>query len=134
MLLLFLIIVVVGLFTSIKIAMIPSENQRYLSLDTLLQLLVLYGTLMVGFGLIYAILELKGYTVLIEQGARVVGPFQHTLYTSLYFSAITLLSVGYGDITPVGIGRGVAIIEAVIGYIIPAAFVVRSVVEFEQKS
>lgn len=44
---------------------------------------------------------------------------------TLYFSAITLLSVGYGDITPFGWSRGAAILEATIGYILPAAITVQ---------
>jgi potassium channel LctB len=51
----------------------------------------------------------------------------------MYFSAITLLSVGYGDITPVGIGRWIAIIEALVGYTMPAAFVARTFMEHEKR-
>ncbi|WP_081413320.1 ion channel [Aneurinibacillus terranovensis] len=46
------------------------------------------------------------------------------LTRSLYFSTITLLSVGYGDITPFGWAKGVAMIEAMIGYILPASVVI----------
>lgn len=44
---------------------------------------------------------------------------------STYFSATTLLSVGYGDVTPLGLSRGVAVLEAMLGYILPATLVVR---------
>nr|WP_239454064.1 potassium channel family protein [Bacillus suaedaesalsae] len=54
--------------------------------------------------------------------------------TSLYFSGLTLLSVGYGDITPIGIGRLFAIIEALLGYIIPAAFVVRTMIDYDRRA
>ncbi|MDY0395815.1 potassium channel family protein [Virgibacillus halophilus] len=37
------------------------------------------------------------------------------------------MTIGYGDITPVGIGRLVALIEALVGYVLPAAFVMRIV-------
>lgn len=46
---------------------------------------------------------------------------------SLYFSFITLLSVGYGDVIPLGWSKGIAIIEAIIGYILPAVMVIRYV-------
>jgi potassium channel LctB len=52
----------------------------------------------------------------------------------MYFSAITLLSVGYGDITPIGVGRWIAIVEALVGYTMPAAFVVHTVMENEKRN
>jgi potassium channel LctB len=42
---------------------------------------------------------------------------------SFYFSFTTLFSVGYGDITPLGLSKGVAIIESLIGYILPYTIV-----------
>jgi potassium channel LctB len=44
---------------------------------------------------------------------------------TIYFSAITLLSVGYGDITPIGWSRMVAILEALVGYLLPAVITVQ---------
>src|SRR5699024_9591715 len=46
---------------------------------------------------------------------------------SIYFSGVTLLTIGYGDITRIGIGRFLAIVEALIGYILPTAFVLKLV-------
>lgn len=43
-------------------------------------------------------------------------------------------SVGFGDVAPVGIGRLLAIIEALLGYTIPAAFVVRTFIDFDPSS
>ncbi len=45
-----------------------------------------------------------------------------SLAHSLYFSGVTLMTVGYGDVTPIGWGRLLALIEALIGYILPTAF------------
>ncbi|HZG72269.1 MAG TPA: ion channel, partial [Chondromyces sp.] len=53
------------------------------------------------------------------------------LYFSFYFSGITLFSVGYGDIVPSGAGIWIALIEAWIGYTIPAAFVMRTVIDMK---
>ncbi|WP_077617091.1 potassium channel family protein [Bacillus sinesaloumensis] len=50
---------------------------------------------------------------------------------SLYFSAITLLSVGYGDVTPFGVSRAVAIIEALIGYLLPVVIVIQFLPPFK---
>ena len=87
-------------------------------------LLIIYIILMFGYGMIYFILSIEGI-VLVENGelrqVSIIGSIIH----SVYFSGVTLLSVGYGDITPVGIGRFIALTQALIGYILPAAFVVR---------
>lgn len=40
----------------------------------------------------------------------------------LYFSGVTLLSVGYGDFVPVGSARLFALIQAGLGLLVPSAF------------
>jgi hypothetical protein len=45
----------------------------------------------------------------------------------LYFSYVTFTTVGYGDMTPVGLCRGVAMAEAVTGYILLGMFVAAAV-------
>src|SRR5699024_6766320 len=98
----------------------PVTEKRF-SLEVFYMLLVTYSIVIVGFGLIYFILSFEGM-ILIE-GDGIVDSFMH----SFYFSGVTLLTIGYGDITPVGIGRWVAIFEALIGYVLPTAFVLRIV-------
>jgi potassium channel LctB len=109
------------------------HRNNYVSLENLIFLFMIYVNVLVGFGLVYTIFEMKGSPVIMENGLSISGSFFDVLGTTMYFSAITLLSVGYGDITPVGLGRSFAILEALIGYIIPAAFVVRSMVDYENK-
>ena len=87
---------------------------------------------MLGFGLIYTVFVMKGVPVLLEGDNLLEGHFIEAIQDAMYFSAITLLSVGYGDITPVGIGRWLAIVEALLGYIMPTAFVVRTVISYER--
>jgi len=41
---------------------------------------------------------------------------------TLYFSYVTYLSLGYGDLAPIGICRIYAIIEGLIGMLVPPAF------------
>ncbi|WP_110114319.1 ion channel [Bacillus sp. CGMCC 1.16541] len=96
------------------------------SFSSFIALLYAYVTVLVGFGLIYTVLEMHHYSVLAGQ----YEPYQSyllTLYNSLYFSAVTLFSVGYGDMYPVGIGKGIVIVESLVGYIMPALFVLRTV-------
>ncbi len=46
------------------------------------------------------------------------------LWDSLYFSGITFGTIGYGDITPVGLARLFSIIEGIMGVSISSAFMV----------
>ncbi|CDO04474.1 ion channel [Oceanobacillus picturae] len=95
-------------------------------------LIIIYLMVMVGFGLIYFMLSFEEI-ILVESGVpREVGPTGSFIH-SMYFSGVTLLTIGYGDITPVGVGRFIAVIEALIGYILPAAFVLR-LVQYGQRS
>ncbi|AXI08418.1 two pore domain potassium channel family protein [Oceanobacillus sp. 143] len=87
-------------------------------------LLITYSLVIIGFGILYFILSFQGI-ILVEDGelrqVNVIGSIIH----SMYFSGVTMLTIGYGDITPIGIGRFIALIEALIGYILPTAFVMR---------
>ncbi len=89
-------------------------------------LLVIYSIVIIGFGLIYFILSFHQMT-LVEGGELKEVSTIGSLIHSLYFSGVTLLTIGYGDITPIGIGRFIALIQALIGYILPTAFVLRLV-------
>jgi potassium channel LctB len=93
----------------------------------------LYLSLLVGFGMIYLICIQSNFHVLVEAGNPISGDYFDKLFTSLYFSAVTLFSVGYGDIVPIGIGRFLAVFEALIGYILPAVFLARTVIGIEKQ-
>lgn len=96
------------------------------SLEIFYTLLIVYSIVITGFALIYFVLSFEGI-VLVEYGqledAGVIGSLIH----SFYFSGVTLLTIGYGDIVPIGIGRLIALIEALIGYVLPTAFMLRLV-------
>lgn len=102
------------------------------SVEVFYTLLITYTIVIIGFGLIYFILSFQGI-VLVEGGelreVSIIGSFIH----SFYFSGVTILTIGYGDIVPVGIGRLVALIQALIGYVLPTAFVLRLVVNTQNK-
>lgn len=51
------------------------------------------------------------------------------IFSHLYFSGVTLLSVGYGDLVPVGSARFFALIQAAIGFLLPTAFFIRALGE-----
>ncbi|MCQ6277232.1 two pore domain potassium channel family protein [Bacillus sp. V3B] len=119
---------------SLRTIFIPNTIKgKLVSVENFLYLTFVYITILLGFGLIYILLETKGHEVLIEQYSTPSENFIERLGTYIYFSAVTLFSVGYGEIAPIGVGRIIAMIEALIGYTIPAAFVAKAVFDREQK-
>ncbi|AIE59161.1 ion channel [Bacillus methanolicus] len=118
---------------SLRTLFLPNTLKgKLVSLENFLFLAFLYATIMIGFGLIYILFEFNGNAVILENGRILQGDFFKKLETSIYFSTITLFSVGYGDIVPVGIGRTVVVLEALVGYTIPAAFVAKAVLDGEK--
>jgi potassium channel LctB len=102
---------------------------KMLSLENFIILGVVYTTITLGFALIYLLFEMHGYPIVRDGFLQDGDGFLMQLESSFYFSAMTLFSVGYGDIYPLGIGRMIAVFEALIGYTIPAAFVARVVLD-----
>jgi len=130
-LLLFVIIFIIAL--SLKTLFVPAALQeKYLSWESFIYLIFIYSTIFLGFGLIYFIFIQNGFTILLEKGTKVEDTLT-SLHTCFYFSGLTLFSVGYGDVVPVGIGRGIAIMEAMIGYTIPASFIIRTTVDLRKE-
>ena len=108
-----------------KILGIKMQERRF-SVEMFSSLLITYTIVILGFGLIYFILSFEGI-YLVEGGElRQVSPIGSMIH-SFYFSGVTMLTIGYGDISPIGIGRLLALIEALIGYVLPTAFVIQIV-------
>jgi potassium channel LctB len=127
-----LILIAFCVLMSLRTLFIPHKIRgKRVSFENFLYLAFIYVTVMIGFGLIYVLIEQNGTQVLRESAGAEGGTFFQRLETGFYFSAVTLFSVGYGDISPVGIGRMIAVLEALIGYTIPAAFVARAVFDRE---
>jgi potassium channel LctB len=92
-----------------------------------LALLTLCGNIIGVFTVIYLVIDYWGIGGIIDQrGFSLLGmPWFDQIGRTVYFSAITLFSVGYGDLIPVGWSRLIAIMEATIGYILPAVITVQ---------
>lgn len=119
---------------SLRTLFIPNTVKgKLVSVENFFYLSFVYITILIGFGLIYILLETKGYRMLIEQYPSPPDNFVERLGTYVYFSGVTLFSVGYGDIAPVGFGRIIAMLEALIGYTIPTAFVAKAVFYRDRK-
>ncbi|WP_026693439.1 ion channel [Peribacillus kribbensis] len=127
----FLLLVMICIFLSLKSFFTPLIIDKHLTIKNFIWLAVFYSTIALGFGMIYLLLELESYTVILELGRPIEGSYLYKLATAMYFSSVTFFSVGYGDLSPVGIGRAIAAVQAFLGYVLPAAFVIKTVITFE---
>ncbi|MFC7320255.1 ion channel [Halobacillus campisalis] len=120
---LFSLLIIVGsirhLFTSIEI-----EHHRF-SFQVFVTLILLYTVVTIGFGLVYATLSINGVEVFLRTVRTYPPSWPDEITKGIYFSGVTLFTVGYGDLMPIGWGRWIALIEAMIGYTIPAALVAK---------
>lgn len=104
------------------------HHETTISLEIYFTFIIIYFIFIIGFGLIYFILSFD-HMMLIENvhNDHVHSNLLKRLSTSIYFSGVTLLTIGYGDIAPIGIGRMIAIVQALFGYVLPTAFVLKLV-------
>lgn len=127
-------LVVICLMMTLRNLFLPSKwKYKQISFENFVFLGCTYAVIMLGFGLLFMLLELNNTGIIMDNGDFLSDNFFEKLGTSMYLSAITLFSVGYGDVVPLGIGRLFVMIEALLGYTIPATFVVRTVIDFEQE-
>jgi hypothetical protein len=81
------------------------------------RVLLLWLWMVIGFGLAYWLLGAAGGRSLASAGGA-VAPDPGGLATSLYFSFVTALSIGYGDVAPLGVARVLAVAEGAAGLIL----------------
>lgn len=98
-----------------------AHERSYFSYEIFYTLLAVYFMVLTSFACLYFVLSFQG-VLLLDDGKLKELPLFETLAHSFYFSGVTLMTVGYGDITPVGWGRLLALVESLIGYILPPAF------------
>lgn len=100
-------------------------EHKIFSLQLFVSIMLLYTIVMLGFGIIYAALIIQGIDVYREEIPFKYDYWMSEVIRSIYFSGVTLFTVGYGDIIPVGVGKWIAIFEAMVGYTLPAALVAK---------
>ena len=111
-------------FVAIKI-LAYVVRQTTISSDTIFAALCVYLLLGLGWGLLYALIE-----YLAPGSFTFPDTALHAdrLRELIYFSLVTLATVGYGDITPVNpIAQGFSNLEAVLGQLYLAVMVARLV-------
>ncbi len=102
-------------------------NRRKILFYNILSLFLLYLNIMLTFSILYMFLDYYHIGPLVDHYSNSTHQEQwlDRFTRSVYFSAITLMSVGYGDITPFGWSKAIAMMEAMIGYILPTALVIK---------
>lgn len=121
------------LIMSVRTMFSAVKKGTFLTFETIYLIALVYISFLLGFAVLYLIFLQNGFLILMEAGKPVYGTYFENLFACLYFSAVTLFSVGYGDITPVSIGRWIAVIEALIGYMLPTAVVAKTMIDIEKK-
>lgn len=125
--------VFICIIMALRLLFFPARfKYKEVSFENFVFLGITYAVIMIGFGLLFLLLEMKGMVVFYDISDEIKQhSFWTRLGTSIYLSAITLFSVGFGDVVPVGYGRLLVVIEALLGYTIPAAFVIRTFIDFD---
>jgi potassium channel LctB len=91
-----------------------------------LHLFMIWMGMIVLAGFAYWVSALIGARSLIEAG-RPVAANLNGFASALYFSFVTAISIGYGDIVPVGVARVIAVAEAISALLIFGAVVAKFV-------
>ena len=114
-----LAVILVGMFTSLL------ERER-ITMDAVLGACCIYLLLGIGWSGFYGLLHWADASAFNLPGAQAMAnPPELEL---MYFSLITMTTVGYGDITPAsGLARMVAAIEALVGQLYLAIIIARLV-------
>lgn len=102
-------------------------NRKKIIFYNLLSLFILYLNIILIFSTLYMFLDYYHIGQIVDHYSNSNHQEQwlDRFTRSVYFSAITLMSVGYGDITPFGWSKAIAIIEAMMGYILPTILVIK---------
>ncbi|TMW70915.1 ion channel [Alteribacter natronophilus] len=101
-----------------------SYKKSYFDPAMLYKLFFVMLGLTFGFAVLYYVLSFNEVVLRINDPTG--DPAEHTFLTLLYFSGVTVLSVGYGDLVPVGSARLFSLIQAALGFLMPAAYFMKA--------
>lgn len=99
-------------------------KKSYINIALFYKIFFIFLSVTVGFAILYHILAME--QVILRMNSGSMKPADDSFLTHLYFSGVTILSVGYGDLVPVGAARFFALIESSIGIILPTAYFIRT--------
>ncbi|MBX0359293.1 ion channel [Halobacillus sp. Nhm2S1] len=106
-------------------------RKSYFSTALFFQLFFVLTGVLLGFAFLYYLLSLDGVILITSLSSR--EPVDPAFLDLLYFSGETLLSVGYGDMLPVGMARFFALLESGIGILLPTAYFLKAMDVSRQK-
>jgi voltage-gated potassium channel Kch len=121
------------LFYIAILVLLALVKQHRISMDTILGGINVYLLFAVGFAYLHGLVEFSQAGSYQQHGESLSVVFGRDLggeglHTFLYFSMITLTTLGYGDISPVSpIARTLCSVEAVVGQLYVAIFIARLV-------
>ncbi|OEH86901.1 hypothetical protein BHU72_01165 [Desulfuribacillus stibiiarsenatis] len=95
------------------------------NLQLLLFVTIFYINVIIYFSLLYVLFDLFNLGYIYDHYSTIEHQRQSLdiVTRSMYFSAITLFSTGYGDVTPFGLTKMIAMIQSMFGYILQASFI-----------
>ncbi|PSL51126.1 potassium channel LctB [Salsuginibacillus halophilus] len=101
------------------------QEESYLNTTLLYKLIIVLSALILGFACLYYFLSY--FEVVIRVGDPLGEAVDPSFLTYLYFSGVTMLSIGYGDFVPVNHARLFAVIQAGLGILLPTAYFVQAI-------
>ena len=116
--------------TTIAISILIDVIRRArVTLETLRGVICAYFMIAFAFGYMYYLIEfMQPGAIHFSNHVVSIHSFPHFLSEMLYFSFVTLLTIGYGDITAaMDIGQTIAVVEGMIGQFYIAILVARIV-------
>jgi potassium channel LctB len=90
----------------------------------LFKLFLILTALTFGFACLYYLLSLEQPILRINDPTDELVDM--TFGDALYFSGVTMLSVGYGDLVPIGSARFFSLIQAALGLLLPASYFLKA--------
>ncbi|MFC3389510.1 ion channel [Salinicoccus sesuvii] len=77
------------------------------------------------FAIIYYILSLQAPIYMDGNAGESVDEYHFS--DVLYYSGVTLLSIGYGDYTPLGVTRFLSLFEGFLGIVVPSVIFIKEI-------
>lgn len=89
------------------------------------KLFFVMASLTIGFSILYYLLSFQYDNVMLG-GTQHSEPIEKTYLNYLYFSGVTILTVGYGDMIPMGSTRFFSLVQAALGFLLPSAYFIKA--------
>ncbi|WP_018924491.1 ion channel [Salsuginibacillus kocurii] len=116
--LLFIIANIIYFFTN------KSYKESQFSFALFFKLFIIITMLTIAFTFLYYFISY--YETVLRINDPLGEEADETFLNFLYFSGVTMLSIGYGDLVPVGSARFFSIIQSGLGLLLPVAYFMKA--------